>query len=145
MRSHFDQALDEFDSEDPETRLMARRILEAERLRAELEPAFVPAKVKFSKRMASLPLPKRQRRKAEVAPVPNPVIRQVGIKGFLRSMAKGEAMERVFYEMTTQTNQLPPEPRPEEFPRFSLEMPATTGATILTETPVGLDFGRRGR
>ena len=34
------------------------------------------------------------------------------------------------------TNQLPPEPRPETLPRFSLEMPATTGATILTETPL---------
>ncbi len=44
-----------------------------------------------------------------------------------------------------QTNQLPPEPRPEAFPRFSLEMPATTGATILTEVPIGYGHRRKGR
>ena len=41
----------------------------------------------------------------------------------------------------TQTDQLPPEPRPETFPRFVPEMPRTPGVAILTETPIGIGLG----
>lgn len=47
--------------------------------------------------------------------------------------------QRIFdraFHTVTQTNQLPPEPRPETFPRFSFEMPGTTGCTILSEAPL---------
>ncbi len=54
----------------------------------------MPAKVEFWKRMSSLPLPKRERMKAKAAPTPNPAIVHLGIKGFIRSIAKGDAMER---------------------------------------------------
>lgn len=49
-----------------------------------------------------------------------------------------ESKRRWWNQMTsiTQTSQLPPEPTPDAFPRFSLERPATTGTTILIETPL---------
>lgn len=140
-RPVFDQLLDAAEDHDPHVR--GRALQELSRL--DLEPVLAPPKIKFSKRMASLPLPKRQRKKVEAAPVPNPVIRHVGIEGFLRSMAKGEVMERAFHEMKTLTYQLPPEPRPETFPRFEIETPRTPGVEILTETPIGIGLGRRGR
>lgn len=141
MRPIFDQLLDAAEDDDPHVRSRALKELSS----LPVEPATVPAKIKFSKRMSSLPLPKRERRKVEPVPAPEPEIRHIGIKGFLRSMAKGEAMERAFNEMTTLTNQLPPEPRPETFPRFEIETPRTPGVEILTEVPIGYGHRRKGR
>ena len=141
MRPIFDQLLDAAEDDDPHVR--GRALMELSRL--DLQPVAAVAKVKFSKRLSSLPLPKRERRKGTTHPVPEPVIRHIGIKGFLRSMAKGEAMERAFNEMTTVTNQLPSSPATEAFPHFVPEMPRTPGVAILTETPIGIGLGRRVR
>lgn len=141
MRPIFDQLLDAAEDDDPHVR--GRALKELSRL--DLEPVADAAKVKFSKRMSSLPLPKRERRKVKTQPVPEPVIRHIGIKGFLRSMAKGEAMERAFKEMTTVTNQMPSSPATEAFPCFVPEMPRTPGVKILTETPIEIGLARRAR
>lgn len=147
MRSHFEQAFDGLDSDDAEMRLRSRRILDAERLTQDaFGPAMEAKPVKFSKRMASLPLPKSKRRlrregKIEMRQVPLAkiidIVRSDRMSGFMRSMMKGEESNQRMAEYAACTNTierlLTPAP---SIPRVSLEMPSQVGVTILTEAPL---------
>lgn len=147
MRSHFEQAFDGLDSDDAEVRLRSRRILEAERLRQDaLEPAMETKPVKFSKRLASMPLPKSKRRmKREGAltmvrktayDVVKSGVLTMGPAEFLSFVQGSEAYGMIMRSQTcTNTMENLPTPEP-SIPRVSLEMPSRTGVTLLTETPL---------